>query len=126
MQSLREEMKKLHDKVDEKVIAVAKRYIVAFQNSGCPGDAATFNWWSDGKEIEGRWEEYYLDGGEDCGVFEFPIEFVWDENALIEHEKSVSEKIERKKKGKEIEHEKKERQQLQELSDKYPDKHRVR
>ena len=123
LQSLEEEARKLHDEVSEKVVAAAQRYINAFRKNsyGWPGSAATYSWHVADDLIDVSWDEHWNYGGEDSGSFEFPIEFVWDEDALIQHEKATAAEIERKKKEKEAECEKKERQRLQELSDKYPE-----
>lgn len=122
MQYLAKEIGELHSIMDEKVVSVAKRYIGAKQKSGYgnPGDSAIYTW----RVVDGvicvSWDESWNYGGYDNGGFEFPVELVRDVSALIEYEKTALEEVERKKKEAEEECEKKERLQLQKLSDKYP------
>jgi len=125
-QSLQKEERKLYNSIDKKVISVAKRYIKAYQESGfgwptCQG-RSFFNWQADDELIWVRWEESWAYGGEDSGTFEFPIKFLWDDDALKEHEKTILKEIKHKEKDKQDRQEKKERLQLQKLSRKYPNK----
>ena len=93
MQKLQTQIIDLSKKLDERVVEVAKRYIVAAHDEnrgyGYPSvDKAYFNWEMDEDgDIEVHWEETWAYGGYDAGTFVIPANFVWDEGALVAYEK---------------------------------------
>ena len=128
MQQLREQMDKLHREIDDHVVAVAKRYIVAAhrENSGygyptVSGKGGAWFEWEIGEEgdVDVTWEETWSYGGHDGGSFTVPANFIWDEKALVAFE----EKRAREKADKKAEQEARKRQeeleQLAKLQEKY-------
>lgn len=109
--------------IEDAVIAVAKRYINAYQRTGYgrPSETASFTWSIRGDLVDIWWDELWNYGGEDSGGFEFPLTFVWSEELLIEHEKATLEKTNNLKKKKKEKKEQEERRKLRDLLDKYPE-----
>ena len=94
-------------KVDEHVTSVVKRYIIADHRHNVGSRFSDhagneFHWkiYADGS-VEGSWEFRWEKGGIAGGHVDIPLEYLWDESALVAFEnKRAVEKQELKEKAK--------------------------
>ncbi len=96
IEALRQETNSLREQIHERVLEVAKRYIVAHhttnQGYGYPYvEYADFEWSIDSGLVIVEWDETWNYGGQDQGTFSFLVKYLWDDEALVSYEESRAE-----------------------------------
>ena len=125
IQKLRVKLSDLRFQIRDRVLEVAKRYIVAAHptNRGYGYPTVTdadFKWTIDSRDVNVTWYEFWNYGGEDEGEFSFPVEYLWDDVALVAYEELRKKEKENVKKQRQENERQKEIKQLQKLQEKYP------
>lgn len=126
IQRLQQEVSVIRPELHERVLDVAKRYIVAHHPTnrgyGYPTISdADFEWNIDSSTVHVEWDEFWNYGGQDQGAFSFPVSYIWDDAALVAYEELRTEAKEtNQREVRECEREK-ELQQLEILKEKYPE-----
>lgn len=126
IQRLQQEVSVIRPELDERVLDVAKRYIVAHHPTnrgyGYPTISDTdFTWDIESGFVHVEWDEFWNYGGHDQGAFSFPVKYIWDDTALVAYEKLRAEAKESKQKEANKCERETELKQLQILQEKYPE-----
>lgn len=125
MQELKKDIDKLHNEINDHVIQVAKRYIVAAHPTnrgyGHPNvNNAKFSWEiEEGGDINVDWYDSWSYGGHDEGCFSVPANFIWDEKALVDFEEDCAKKKSEEKIKEEENLRQSELEKLKTLKEKY-------
>ena len=125
IQKLHVELSDLRFQISDRVLEVAKRYIVAAHptNRGYGYPMVTeagFEWTIDSQDVNVTWYQSWNYGGQDEGTFSFPVKYLWDDAALVAYEELRKKKKENVKKQGQERKRQKEIKQLQKLQEKYP------
>ena len=126
IQRLQVELNAVRPGLHERVLEVAKRYIVAHHPTnrgyGYPEpEYADFEWNIECNSVYVEWNETWNYGGHDHRAFSFPVKYIWDEEALVAYEKSRTDaKAIRIREARDSKREE-ELQQLETLKEKYPE-----
>jgi hypothetical protein len=101
IQGLDAELEALRPKIHDRVIEVAKRYVVAAHTTnrgyGYPAVKSPnirFEWEIDSEVVRVGWSDYWSFGGHDAATFSFPVEYIWDEAAIVAYEERRTEEKE--------------------------------
>lgn len=123
--TLREQLEKLEEGLDELVCSTARRYAIlrrkAFEYSTYPAPHGMryIEWRISERMVKIKWEDWWSYGGHDEGSFEFSVDFLTDESKFDELEQEIKTQKQVRQCKKQAGTEKKERALLAKLQEKY-------